>query len=279
MTVQCGIYNMQNIIFASDSAVTTPDGKKYTGIQKIFKISDIHPAKMMINGYMEFEKIPLKTLISDFTKKTDMRKLKTVKEISNAFISFLHENTETSTIDEYIKETLKYFKQDLNCEIRKHGFEKTLKSKQKKPIPQFLRKYKNFDDEFKELIPPEKRKKRYTKILWEIFSMEFNYLGTGVVIAGNNIDSYYPSFIELNIHYNDSEGVFYDIVESKFDFEESIIRVYAINNEGYTFLTGSNENYSEFIKCSVEYIRQIMLENLIMELKKEKIEKYKEEPH
>lgn len=55
MTVQCAIINPRCEIFASDTGVTTPEGKKYDGIQKIFKLSDIHPAKIMINGNMELK--------------------------------------------------------------------------------------------------------------------------------------------------------------------------------------------------------------------------------
>ena len=64
MTVQFSIINSRRHIFASDNGITTPEGKKYDGMQKIFKLSDIHPAQMMINGGMEFEGIPMETLIN-----------------------------------------------------------------------------------------------------------------------------------------------------------------------------------------------------------------------
>lgn len=54
MTVQCAIINPRSEIFASDTGVTTPEGKKYDGVQKIFEISTIHPAKMMINGNLNY---------------------------------------------------------------------------------------------------------------------------------------------------------------------------------------------------------------------------------
>jgi hypothetical protein len=59
MTVQFTIANMRRQIFAIDDRVTTHDEKQYNGVQKIFKIPDMHPAKMMINGNMEFENIPI----------------------------------------------------------------------------------------------------------------------------------------------------------------------------------------------------------------------------
>lgn len=70
MTVQCIILNPRCEIFASDTGVTTPKGKKYDGVRKIFKLSDIPPSKMMINGNMEFENIPLETIINEFQRNT-----------------------------------------------------------------------------------------------------------------------------------------------------------------------------------------------------------------
>lgn len=49
--------------------------KKYEGMQKIYKLSDIHPAQMMINGNMEFENIPMETIINEFIRNTDFEKL------------------------------------------------------------------------------------------------------------------------------------------------------------------------------------------------------------
>ena len=37
--------NLRAIVLESDNAVTMPDGKKYGGVKKIFKINDKHPAE------------------------------------------------------------------------------------------------------------------------------------------------------------------------------------------------------------------------------------------
>lgn len=88
MTVQFIIFNMRRHICASDEGITTPEGKKYDGMQKIFKISDVHPAEMMINGNMEFESIPMETIINEFVKNTKFKSLNDVEDIKNEFIRF-----------------------------------------------------------------------------------------------------------------------------------------------------------------------------------------------
>lgn len=59
--------------------------RNMTVFKKIFKISDVHPAKIMINGNMEFENIPVETLINEFTSKTNLKKLKSIEEIKMTY--------------------------------------------------------------------------------------------------------------------------------------------------------------------------------------------------
>ena len=40
MTLQSMYLNLRAIVLESDNAVTMPDGKKYGGVKKIFKIND-----------------------------------------------------------------------------------------------------------------------------------------------------------------------------------------------------------------------------------------------
>lgn len=73
------------------------------------------------------------------------------------------------------------------------------------------------------------------KFFGKIFSYELRYAGTGIIIGGHDINSPYPSFFELNIHCNNENGMIFEEIESKIDFEDTIIRIYAMNEEGYTF--------------------------------------------
>lgn len=193
MTVQFSIISLRQHIFASDEGITTPEGKKYEGVQKIFRLSDIHPAQMMINGCMEFEGIPMETIINEFVKKTKFKKLKTIEDIKNEFLNFLATYTPESSGDEYIEYIVENFKENLIEEINEKGFEKAIETRKKKNIYSFIRKYPNFKNEFKDIIPKNNDEEQYTETLWEIFSHELRYEGTGVIISGHNIDSPYPS--------------------------------------------------------------------------------------
>lgn len=270
MTVQFSIINSRRQIFASDDGITTPEGKKYDGMQKIFKLSDIHPAQMMINGNMEFEGIPMETIINEFVKKTKFEKLKNIEDIKNEFIKFLEDYTPKSSTDEYLQYVVENFKENLIEEIDEKGFEKTIETRKKKKIYSFLKEYYNFKNEFKKIIPKNMDSEKYSKILWEIFSYELKFEGTGVIISGHNIDSPYPSFFEMNIHCN-GRNMLYEELESKIDFEETTIRVYAINEEGYSFFTGVNDEFIEFIGNYISKTNKNIIINLKSKLKKENV--------
>lgn len=60
------IINKSSLILASDLAVTMDEYKSYIGIKKVFELNSDFPIGFMINGLMDFEKIPLETLIGEF---------------------------------------------------------------------------------------------------------------------------------------------------------------------------------------------------------------------
>ncbi len=223
----------------------------------------------MINGCMEFEGIPMETLINEFVKKTKFKELKNIEDIKNEFINFLASYTPESSGDEYIHYAVENFKENIIQDINKNGFDKTIETRKKKKIYQFIRKYSGFKNEFEKIIPEDKDCEKYSKILWEIFSYELKYEGTGVIISGHNIGSPYPSFFEINIHCNSRGKIIYEELESKIDFEETIIRVHAINEEGYAFLTGVNEEFVNYIHKYILKTNEEILLRLKMEIEKE----------
>jgi len=153
MTLQSIYLNLRGIVLESDNAVTMPDGKKYDGVKKIFKISDRHPAGIMINGNMEFEKIPIENLIEEFRQNTDFKDLKTIDDIKTALIESLKENTLKSTLKEYLTPLLDEFKFNLVNDIHNNGFKNALSSKKRSQIKEYIKNYSNYSDEFFELIP------------------------------------------------------------------------------------------------------------------------------
>lgn len=56
------------------------------------------------------------------------------------------------------------------------------------------------------------------------------------------------------------------------DTKEPIIKVFAINEEAYTFITGVNEEFIDFILNYISNYNKLIIENLKWDLEKEKIE-------
>lgn len=63
----------------------------------------------------------------------------------------------------------------------------------------------------------------------------------------------------------------FEEIESKIDFEDTIIRIYAMNEEGYAFFTGVNEEFITFIQGYHAKTNARILQKLKWKFKKENI--------
>lgn len=258
MTAQSLILTKDVAVVGSDLAITTPDNKSYTTEKKIFCLDKNFPVAVMINGYIDFEDISLETLIGEFAKTLDFDKIQSVKQIKNGFIHYLEKNTEYTSSDAYLRWILDSFKETIVEEINEYGFEDVISYKKRKELLPFVKKYDNFDSEFFDIIPNDSKRK-YNQILWEIFCYELSFEGSGVIFVGFDEKNYYPSFFEINIFCNDNGKLIYEEVDSRENCREPIIKVFAINEEAYSFITGVS---SKFENCLKEYI-QISNENIV----------------
>lgn len=247
------IMTKEGITLASDMAITTPENKSYNYGNKIFKLTDDFPIGIMINENVDFENIPLETLIGEFAKTVDFKKLKTIETIKNAFIEYLSENTNHTSIDEYLNWTLSNFKKELCDEIIEYGFDETLNYYEQKELHPLVKNCKNYDDEFYDIIPSDRNREKYNLELWKIFSHYLSFQGTGIIFAGFDIGNFYPTFFEINLYFNNSGTIIYDEVNSRVNCEKPMIEVFAINEEAYTFITGVSANFEEYIH---EYINE-----------------------
>lgn len=272
MTSQGIITTKRNCILVSDRQSTMPDGKTYGGFEKIFELSRIHSAGLMFNGNADFEDVPFETLIRRFKIKTNFNRFSTIEEIKNEFIRFLSENTEHSSSQEFIRNNLKTFKKELKQEFNEYGFEKTIKLKQKRDLPPFVKSFPNIDTEFQNIIPDGKNMKEHNRVLWEIFSHYIQYEGTGIIMAGFNLKSNYPSFIEINIYCNDDGKIIYEIIDSAVDCKDPFIKVFAINEEAYTFITGVSDEFLDYLTQYIDDANNLIIDNLKWNLEKESIE-------
>ncbi len=85
MTSEIIIMNTDVIALAADSTITINDKKTYNGVNKIFMLSNDPPMGIMVFGLGKFENISIETLIKEYSKKTDFKKLKNIINIKNDF--------------------------------------------------------------------------------------------------------------------------------------------------------------------------------------------------
>lgn len=278
MTAEVLILRQNGITLSSDKAVTTPSDKSYTNSEKIFNLAEDFPAAMMINGYADFEGIFIGDLIGEFKKENNFKNIGNIEEIKNRFVKFLEENTCYTSKDEYLTLKLNIFKEEIRTEIESYGFEDVMKFYGRKSINSSIKNKIGLENEFDDMIPDNWDKNKWNLEIWEIFWYWMSYEGTNIIITGYNNDSYYPSFFEINIHCNDNGKLVYEEVDSRVNWIEPFIKIFAIKQEAYAFLTGVNEEFEEDIKNFIGNLESELINEMKQHLrknnfKKEKIEK------
>lgn len=272
MTAQVLIATKECIVTSSDKAATMSDGKTYDGLRKIFKLTDEFPAEVMFNGNADFENLSIETLISKFKNTVDFKKLKTIEKIKNEFIKFLSHNTESTDVNEYLKTLISSFKDELIIQIDYDGFDEVINNSKGKEAPAFVKEYTNFDNEFYDIIPDDKDKSQLNQVIWEIFSYELSFEGTGVIFAGFDVEHDYPSFFEIRIYCNNQGEIIYEDVDSKVNSKDPFIKVFAINEEAYTFITGVNLEFEDDLNYYINETNEIIIRNIKNLLENENIE-------
>ena len=274
MTIQTVIINKNSMILCTDIRQTIEDFKSYAGFKKIFDIKENEPYGIMINGLMEFEGIPLETLIGEF--KQNLNECDEIKKIKDEFLDFLSKNTPHTPIDKYLTEVLESFKIRLIELIQDNGFKQTIDNSSFKMIPDFIKKYSNFDNEFNEIIPKGYDKKEYNLKIWRIFAYELNFEGSQIILAGYDKKHHFGSLLVLNIYCNDNGKIILNEIESVANCEKPYIRIYAMNEEAYAFITGVSNDFEEFIKCNLLDNNEEILQNVEWFLKDNDFENYQE---
>lgn len=274
MTIQSAVYNKGSLILCSDLRQTVEEYKSYIGVKKIFEMNETHPIGIMINGLMDFQNIPLETLIGEFRK--NITDFSDIRKIQEEFINFLHKNTSMTSAEEYLYPVLESFKIRMMDSIDEVGFENTIDSRKLQKIPDFIKNYSSFDSEFYEIIPEEYDKRNYNLKIWEIFSYELNFEGTEIILAGFNENHHYGSLFVFNIYYNSQDGLIWKEVETIINCPDAFIRVYAMNEEAYTFITGVSSDFEDHITSYVNDTHEEILHNMEWYLKERNIENHQE---
>ncbi len=162
---------------------------------------------------------------------------------------------------------MEVFIDEIGSEIINYGFYEVMDFHGRKEITEDLKSVPNFECKFHDLIPDDLDKTEWNLEIWKIFADWIIYEGTGVIIAGYNRASYYSTFFEINIHCNDNGKLLYEEVDSRVDWKEPFIKVFAIKKETYAFLTGVNEDFEVNIMGIIEEFNKEFLIELEKQLK------------
>ena len=245
MTIQTIIYNKSTMILCSDLRQTVEEYKSYIGVKKIFELKENQPVAIMFNGLIDFEGVPIETLIGEF--KENFREFEDIKTTKKELLEFLKDNTPHTPMEEYLPEILVPFKDRLYDLIEEAGFKNAVNSKSLKEVPEFLKKYHNFDKEFHDIIPEGFDKKTYNLKIWRMFSYELDFEGTEVILAGFDKKNHYGSLSVFNIYCNDRGKIISRDIETIENCPDPFIRVYAMNEEAYAFITGISDDFENHI--------------------------------
>ena len=277
MTIQTVIYNKGSMILCTDLRQTVEEFKSYVGVKKIFELKKSEPVGIMFNGLMDFEGVPIETLIGEF--KENFMEFEDIKTTKKEFLKFLKNHTPHTPIDEYLPEILVPFKDRLLDLIEENGFKNAINSKTFKEIPEFLKKYHNFNAEFHDLIPEYLNKKTYNLKIWQIFSYELDFEGTEVILAGFDKRNHYGSLSVFNIYCNNNGQIISKDIETIENCQEAFIRVYAMNEEAYTFITGISDDFENHIINYVDDTNEEIINNMEWYLTDKNFENRKEILH
>ena len=160
--------------------------------------------------------------------------------------------------------------------IEEDGFKNAINSKTFKEVPKFLKKYHNFNEEFYSLIPEDFDKKTYNLKIWQIFSYEMDFEGTEVILAGFDKKNHYGSLSVFNIYCNNNGQIISKDIETIENCQEPFIRVYAMNEEAYAFITGISDDFENHIINYVEDTNEEIIHYMEWYLNKKNFENRKE---
>ena len=272
MTIQTLISTKNGLIIGSDRASTTADGKTYEGVHKIFNMSEKHSSVIMINSNPEFEEVPMKTLIGESKQVINLDELLTIGELKEKFFKFVEKNTPKESLNDYLEDKLRIFEIKLRNQIYYSSYNRVIKSSPKKEVYSFLKSYSNYEHEFDHIIPKNKNKKEELEKIWQIFSHDLQSYVTGVILSGYNIKSHFPTFYEFQMIFNSNKGIVYEDIDCAIDSKDPIIKIFAVNNEGYAFITGVNMKFVEFILNTVEDLNENVADDIMLKLEEYDIE-------
>jgi hypothetical protein len=236
MTAEIGILNRMGVALAADSAVTIGGSaetqKVYNSANKLFSLSKFHPVGIMIYGNANYMGVPWETVIKTYRSVIGDTKFPTLFEYCQSFFDFIKSDSRLITKaaeSERVKEVFNYFLLDILNKVNENlsdiqpteemvldeidkitkliltsleesdlldGFDREF-------YQEFIQLHKN---DILEMVDhnifielPENVYERLLEISTHVFSKDFFYESTGVVIAGYGEDEIFPSLYDFKI--------------------------------------------------------------------------------
>lgn len=282
MTSEILILNKENIALASDTRITVNDEKTFDGADKIFQISNKPPMAMMIYGKPNITGVPFETTLLDYKQKTNFNTTNTTNKIMKDFIKFMEKYANKYGEDTTDKITIKIKKFEKKLT-------KELQNNTTTPI-QTLENIINESDLTLYNLLKEKQllnkipKTQFKKIANKYFKNENtkhiqdllikSYLsgidGLGIVIAGFNENTIYPSYSSYKIFGKFDDEILYKKIDEKIESKEAQIISFAQNEIINSFLHGIDEETLNLIENFTSKLLKGNLD-LIEQYNKEKI--------
>lgn len=250
MTSQVLSINRKEIIMSTEDVETISDEKTYTGVEKLFDISNNPAIGLMFYGPPIFEGIPMETLINEFKEKMKNKKIISVLDARSKLLKFIAEATPIKDLNLFIKHYLKEYKKDLSYyfkNIDKKEFNNEINFYQKKEILPFLKNYSIEDDYFEDILPSfvTNNKEEINNKLWKSFNEILSLGSVGIIIAGFDDEYHFPSFTHFNIILNNQGKIEIEEIETKLNITKPLIRVYATTIGADLFLNGIDNQIEE----------------------------------
>lgn len=290
MTAEILIMNRSAISMAADSVVTVGDKKTYTGVNKLFMLSNNPPMGIMIYGNADFMEMPMESLIKEYRKECKVQNYKTVNEFTENFMIFLKKYSFSKSdpekifkdeIEDFEKNMPKDFINKISSEINESleainsNLGENLLNMAKSDE---LKEYGSYFDKIIENIfeVSNNQKRKLKELLQKIFIHNLNIQSTGIVIAGFNEEDIYPSFCANNILTVVKDRLWYDEIFKEENQKFPVIRPFAQTDVVNTFLVGLDieivNNIGYFFEKTINDYPNKILETI------EQNEKIKGEP-
>ena len=206
----------------------------------------------MYNGNVEFEGIAIEDLVHEFKKQKDVENMPCVRDIKDEFLSFIEHETEHGSLEEYLKPILYEFKDELQQEINEYSFNTVMELHKRMDIPDYIVNLPDFETEFHEFIPEDEDNEKYNQIIWECFSWYLSYEGSNLIFSGASHGNYYHSLFEVKIHCKDHGKLISENIEEHEHCRETYFKVFAENKEAYTFITGVDNDFLEYMENKIK---------------------------